>query len=318
MDGCFAGTAGHAVLGREYRAYLLFTGDKASAARRRGLLFRRYVDSLARSPAEWFRLRDCDALVRLTAAAALACNDADAVWFREPQWAVLAEVAAVLYDAVAFYKHRAEAETNSTFAYFPADLRADYFGRCRGLLWRLDAVWAHSRPHLCVVNFVRYFGGPIKMTMRRYRFAEEGLTVGRPETEDVVEQTRRNVKLWNRLDAGKGGESEDVDRYERVLDGQEKLLFPGQAETLRRGESEASCGKCVRRSSYGTQTLGQFGGVQLCGTCQGKWRGYADGVVARAEAAFPELLARHGGEGRRRKAPTEGEDLGSETKRRKT
>lgn len=151
-------------MGREYRSYLLFTGDKASPVRRYGKLFRRYVNSLAYSLSEWFRLRDCDGLIRFTIAAALSCNDYDDVWFSEDEWTVLTELSAVLYDAVAFYKHRAEAETNSTSAYFPADLRVGYFRLCRELLWSLDVVWAHSPAHLCIVNFIRFFGGPIKMT----------------------------------------------------------------------------------------------------------------------------------------------------------
>lgn len=293
IDGCYGGTPGHAFMGREYRSYLLFTGDKASPVRRYGELFRRYVDSLARSPSEWFRFRDCDGLVRFTIAAALSCNDYDDVWFREDEWAVLAEVSAVLYDAVAFYKHRAEAETNSTFAYFPPDLRVGYFRRCRKLLWSLDVVWAHSPAHLCVANFIRFFGGPIKLMMQRYRFVEEGLTIGTPETERVVEQTRKNVKLWNRLDSHDGKRVlVDAERYEDVVGSESRLLFPGQAEVLRRSPEE-SCGECLHKDSYGTRTIGQFGGVQLCDTCLVKWREYADGVTARAVKAFPVLLACH-------------------------
>jgi len=315
IDGCFAGTPGHASMGREYRSYLLFTGDKASPVRRGEDLFRRYVDSLARSPADWFRLRDCDGLIRFTAAAALSCNDFDDVWFRDDEWAVLVEISAVLYDAVAFYKHRAEAETNSTFAYFPPDLRVDYFRRCRELLWSLDAAWARSRPHLCVVSFLRYFGGPIKMAMRRYRFVEEELTIGRPETDQVVEQTRNNVKLWNRVDAGNAN-AVAAARYEGVMEREERLLFHGQAELLR-GDSGSSCGECLRKTSYGAQEVGRFGGVRLCETCQQRWREYADGAVARAVAAFPVLLGRHGGGGWRRRSHVDEDDLGRATKRRK-
>ena len=289
IDGCYGGTPGHALMGREYRSYLLFTGDKASPVRRHGELFRRYVNSLARSPSDWFRLRDCDGLIRFTAAAALSCNDYDDVWFREDEWALLTELSAVLYGAVAFYKHRAEAETNSTFAYFPPDLRTDYFRQCREVLWNMDATWAHRPAHICVVNFIRFFGGPIKMMMRRYRFVEEDLTIGRPETEQVVEQTRKNFKLWNRLDSSDGERTPlDVGRYEVVLGREKTLLFPGQADTLRR-DTSGVCADCVYKPSYGTWVVGRFGGVQICDACLDIWREYANGFVARALKTFPDL-----------------------------
>jgi len=41
------------------------------------------------------------------------------------------------------------------------------------------------------------------MMMRRYRFVEDGLMIGRPETDHVIAQTRQHVKLWNRVDAAK-------------------------------------------------------------------------------------------------------------------
>jgi hypothetical protein len=72
LDGVFAGTPGHEEMKREYRTFLLVTGDKASH-RRDSELFRRYVNALGKSPRDWFRLRDCDALARFTIAAALVC-----------------------------------------------------------------------------------------------------------------------------------------------------------------------------------------------------------------------------------------------------
>jgi hypothetical protein len=38
------------------------------------------------------------------------------------------------------------------------------------------------------------------MVMHRYRFVEESLTIGRPETVRVRHQARRHVKLWNRVE----------------------------------------------------------------------------------------------------------------------
>lgn len=53
-------------------------------------------------------MRDCDALVRFTVAAALACNDFEAVLSGEEQFQILGEIGCAMYDVVAFYKHRAE------------------------------------------------------------------------------------------------------------------------------------------------------------------------------------------------------------------
>ncbi|RYC76643.1 hypothetical protein BFJ63_vAg20480, partial [Fusarium oxysporum f. sp. narcissi] len=75
-------------------------------------LFGRYLNALAKSPQWWFRLRDCDALARYTIASALACNGFIEIPFREEQLQLVAELSDTLYDAVAFYKHRAEGETN--------------------------------------------------------------------------------------------------------------------------------------------------------------------------------------------------------------
>ncbi|KAF7349846.1 Alpha-ionylideneethane synthase abl3 [Mycena venus] len=194
----FEGTPCHADMAREYRTFLLITADKASN-RRDSELFRRYVNSLAQSPRQWFRMRDCDALARFTIAAALACNDLDDAWLSEEQFNMLGEIGITLYDAVAFYKHRSEGETNSTFAYMPDDLRVRAFRQCREVLWALDVAWARQRQMRAVINFLRFFGGPIHMMMRRYRFVEEGLTIGKPETNQVITQTRANFKLWNRV-----------------------------------------------------------------------------------------------------------------------
>ncbi|KJZ69259.1 hypothetical protein HIM_11352 [Hirsutella minnesotensis 3608] len=275
-------------MGREYRAYLLFTADKASP-RRNAELFRRYVTVLAHSPRAWFRLRDCDALIRFTAAAALSSSDLDEVWFSDAEWEMLAELSAVLYDAIAFYKHRAEGETNNTFAYFPPDIRCDYYRQCRELLWALDAAWARNPAKLYVINFIRFFGGPIHMTMRRYRFVEEDLTIGRPETESVVEQARQNFKLWNRVDAIVQ-EAVNPKRYVDVISRESKLLFPGLATLLEEG-GDGNCDSCLYQQSYGAETFGQFGGVQPCDDCKDMWKAFMKGVTARAIEVFPEILS---------------------------
>lgn len=200
LDALFEGTPGHALMVREYKTFLLITSEKTSK-RRDSELFRRYVNGLASSPRNWFRMRDCDALARFSLAAALACNDIDDVWPTDEQYELLTEIGDTLYDAVAFYKHRSEGETNSTFAYVPPDIRIEAFRVARELLWALDVAYAQKPGGLALMNFTRFFGGPIHMMMRRYRFVEEDLTVGKAETAAVVDETRHNVKLWNRVDA---------------------------------------------------------------------------------------------------------------------
>lgn len=287
LDTVFAGTPGHEDMAREYRTFLLVTADKSSE-RRDSELFRRYVHALARSPRNWFRLRDCDALARFTIAAAMACNDIDDTWFSEEEFQILTELGDTLYDAVAYYKHRAEGETNSTFAYAGHELRTESYRRCREVLWALDAAWARSPAHRATINFLRYFGGPIHMMMRRYRFTEEDLTIGLPETENVVVQTRQNVKLWHRVDAT--GQSINSARYASLLARGDELMFPGLADMLENATG-THCDHCRYRLSYGAETSGQFGGVELCAGCRQEWQTYLSTFPDRAVAVFPVLWA---------------------------
>ncbi|KAI8949053.1 hypothetical protein F4801DRAFT_426870 [Xylaria longipes] len=292
----FQGTRGHALMAREYKAFLLVTADKAST-RRDGELFRRYVNALAISPRVWFRMRDCDALARFTMAAALACNDLDDVWPTDEQFELLAEIGETLYDAVAFYKHRSEGETNNTFSYVPTNIRTKAFGVAREVLWGLDVAYACRPEGAPLMNFVRFFGGPIHMMMRRYRFVEEGLTVGRPETDEVVDETRRNVKLWNRVDANvnhdtmksKAADTADVQRYHALLKQGEELMFPELPEFLARG-GEPLCKQCAYRPFYGAEQNHCFGGVELCQGCRAIWRGYVESLPERARDVFSELV----------------------------
>ncbi|KAK3682787.1 hypothetical protein B0T22DRAFT_530945 [Podospora appendiculata] len=295
----FGGMPIHEVMARELRAFLLITGDKASARRHDSELFHRYVNAIAAGPQTWFRLRDCDALARFTIGAALACNDHDDDWFSEPELDVLAELCDTMYDAVAYYKHRAEGETNSTFAYAGADLRAESFRRCRELLWRLDVEWVPRSPaRRCVINFMRLFAGPIHAMMRRYRFVEDGLTLGNPETEIVVDQTRQNFKLWNRVDGAAVAEegkvawsAAAVERYADAIKRSDSLMFEGLAELLQ-ASGTGSCGKCLYKGAYGSEIKGQFGGVRLCEGCRDEWRSYIQSFPARAAEVFPFLAQR--------------------------
>lgn len=324
LDALFEGTPGHELMKREYKTFLLVTSEKTSK-RRDSELFRRYVNGLAASPRHWFRMRDCDALARFSLAAALACNDIYDVYPTEEQWEVLTEIGDTLYDAVAFYKHRSEGETNSTFAYVPPDLRIEAFRVAREMLWAIDVAWARKPGGLELLNFTRFFGGPIHMMMRRYRFVEEDLTVGKAETAAVVDETRQNVKLWNRVDAqgakageaaasrgradsssstsdsgvGSGSdthtepdlEAPGADRFWSLMERSEELMFPELPGYLKRSGTP-HCDRCHYRASYGAQQLHRFGGVGLCRGCRAMWRGYVLSLPERVQQAFPDVVLR--------------------------
>lgn len=271
---------------REYRTYLLLAGDKASD-RRNSDLFRRYANSLARSAKTWFRLRDGDGLGRFSIAAALACNGAlDDDCFTEAQLQILGEIACIQYDAVAYYKHRAEGEIHNTYAYVGSEARKAAYHRSREVLWALDAAAARDPKVLYAINYLRMIGGPIHITMRRYRFVEDGLALGKPETEQVVSDARKHVKLWNRVDMDVGLAADD--RYAAVVARKDELLFPGLAEMLEQGE-KGHCKDCLYPGVYGVQAAGQFGGVRLCDGCKAEWGDYMGSIFTRAVEAFPEL-----------------------------
>ncbi|RMZ73257.1 ABA 3 [Pyrenophora seminiperda CCB06] len=286
LDGLFAGTRGHTEMAREYRSFLLFTADKTSD-RREDELFRRYVNALAGSPRNWFRLRETDALARFTIAAALACNDLDDIWFTEQQFEIMCEIGDTLYDAIAFFKHRSEGETNNTFQYSHPELRVAAVRQCREVLWALDCAWV-EKPELCVVtNFIRYFGGPLFVTMRRYRFIEDDCTIGNKETADVVAQARQNRKLWNRIDEVIS-ENPGIERYHKALEAADVLMFEGQSDMLK-AVDDPQCGKCESHNTFGSNELHTFGGVKLCDGCKGKWALYMEDLPRRAVKAFPEM-----------------------------
>ncbi|KAJ7255117.1 BcABA3 [Mycena haematopus] len=278
-------------MAREYRCAVLFMAEKASH-RRDGELFRRFASSLAQSPRQWFRMRDCDGLVRFTIIAALACNDVLDVSFSEEQFEILCEILLTMYDAVAFYKHRAEGEVCNTFAYMPEDTRVKAFQQSREILWALDAAWARRPTLQLIPNLLRVWGGSAHMLMRRYRFVEEGLRIGVPETDDVVSQARINSKLWYCNDAHNTTDvdEESIQRYKDVIGRSEELLFPGLAEILE-AENDMHCDTCLYPASYGAEApMHCFGGVQLCDKCTPQWRDFLESLPDRAAKAFPELV----------------------------
>jgi hypothetical protein len=284
----FEGTPGHADMAREYKTFLLITAEKSSE-RRHGELFRRYVNALAASPYQWFRMRDCDALARFTMASALACNDVDDIWYTNEQFDILSEIGDTLYDAIAFYKHRSEGETNNTFAYMPEDMRTQSFHTAREVLWALDTAMARRPEHSAVLNFIRFFGGPIHMMMRRYRFVEENLMIGTPENDKVVEEARRNYKLWNRVDASENQHPLDRQHYDNMLARGDELLFCGLSGFLENSGNGVCSSGCTYRTSYGAKTSMRFGGPELCDECRVRWRDFQDSLPERAKNVFPEI-----------------------------
>ncbi|KAJ7503338.1 hypothetical protein B0H11DRAFT_1906389 [Mycena galericulata] len=196
-----------------------------------------------------------------------------------------------MYDAVAFYKHRAEGEVHNTFAYVPEDLRVKAFRQCREVLWALDATSARQTEMLIAVNCVRIFGGTLHMLTRRYRFVDDGLIIGKPETEHNIIQARANVKLWYRIEANerKDVSEASVQRYKDALARSDELMFPGLAEIIETA-GNGRCETCLYRVSYGAVATYCFGGVQLCDGCRSEWCDYLESFPERASQAFPELV----------------------------
>lgn len=128
------------------------------------------------------------------------------------------------------------------------------------------------------------------MMMRRYRYVEEGMTMGRQEDATVVSQTRDHYKLWNRIDAQNKQVVDDkaLERYKDIINRGNELLIPGLAEQLEQG-GDGHCDKCLYRDSYGAETTHCFGGVQLCVSCKDYWGVYLLSLSERAVKVFPEL-----------------------------
>ena len=123
--------------------------------------------------------------------------------------------------------------------------------------------------------------------MRRYRFIEEGMIIGRPETSTVVEQARQNIKLWNRVDV-KNDDVQDVQRYNHLTARGDELMFDGLREVLDTS-GENICTDCQHRETYGANDLFAFGGVQLCDGCKEPWGAYVESFANRLADVFPEI-----------------------------
>lgn len=286
LDILFGGSSIRDEMAREFRCAVLVMTEKASE-RRGSALYRRYADALANSAADYLRIRDCDAMVRFYLAAAISCSNSDN-WLTEAENQILAEIAVILFDAISFYKHRAEGEICNLFGYVGPQARTAAYRACREVLWALDSNWSQRPDRRCVIHYVRFLGGPVHMLMRRYRYVEDGLTIGNPESDALVDDARHNVKLWYRSDPMTANTTDE--RYEAVQARKNSLLFEGFAEMLDR-PSEAKCQDCRRKEFYGVGESGQFSGIALCEQCKGEWRGYLETVAGRARDVLPIAVA---------------------------
>ncbi|MEU5339446.1 hypothetical protein AB0H18_01095 [Streptomyces sp. NPDC020766] len=274
----FAGTSVHEAMAREYYFSILITAEKSSP-RGNAELLSRYTAAIAHSPAQWFRIRDCDAQARLFIAASLACNNIEDAWPTEEQNQILTEICDAMYDAVAYHKHRAEGEICNTFAYADPSLRQNTYCTHRETLWNIDARWADTPERTPVVNFLRNVAGPIHMTTRRHRFVEDGLTIGNPETSQTVDQARRNVKLWYRLSST----PQHNNHYQDIIANQDGVLFPGFAAILE--NAGQTCADCRYPSQYTPQPA-QFAGDRVCAAYQEAFDTHLAELPGRARRAL--------------------------------
>ncbi|GIZ45767.1 hypothetical protein CKM354_000892000 [Cercospora kikuchii] len=149
---------------------------------------------------------------------------------------------------------------------------------------------------------LRFFGGPIHVTMRRYRFVEEGLRIGREEDEVVRGLARRNEKLWWRrkgegskdeVGLTKDGESIEVvigrTRFEKYMEKKGELFFDGFVEMMEEGKSRDDdvAGCCAGEGGENGRSV--FGARILSEAEREVWRQYALGFNGRLRRAFPEV-----------------------------
>ncbi|USP82187.1 hypothetical protein yc1106_09461 [Curvularia clavata] len=241
-------------------------------------------------PWQFFRMRDTETLVRFTIGAALVCNDLDHIWFTNEQFDILAEIGNTMYDGAAHCKHCLDGEVSSTFTHISKTKRMVAFHKCREALWALDVAWAGKPNMKCVINFLRYFGGPIHMTMRQYRLVEGGLAPGKPGTERIIARTQRNVKLWSKLEEktdSKELELQSLEQYHGILARETLLLFNGLRAMLEEAD-QFFCSECNYRAIYGAPQDHVFGRCFLCAGCQQEWAVYTEILLERMVKSFPE------------------------------
>jgi hypothetical protein len=125
------------------------------------------------------------------------------------------------------------------------------------------------------------------IVMRRYRFVEDGLVIGRPETLTVVKQARAKFKLWNRVDA-QDSEVEGVDHYTAMTARSDELVFDGLSGYLEASKN-VTCQECQEHQSCKEDTLYGLGGVRLCDECRDEWGAHIDTFPNRFASVFPEV-----------------------------
>ncbi|MFJ1767938.1 hypothetical protein ACIOD2_46995 [Amycolatopsis sp. NPDC088138] len=279
LDLLFGGTEVHEDMTREFLTAILFSTLKAGE--QNSDLVTSWIEALATSPQAYLRLRDTDGGVRIFVAFAKSCNDVDD-WLSEEQNRGISELALYTYDNVAMFKHRAEGEVSNFYAYCGSDLsiRKDAYNAALSMQWELDKTWCRTVGGRCAMNLARQFP-LLHMMMHRYRFIEDGLVIGKPESDEVIEQTRHGVKLWYRNEANPESEKRRDDAIARMS----PILTPGLAELLTLPD-EQKCPKCVRREVYGVTAPGQFGGVALCPDCTATYRDYVHTSEERWSRAF--------------------------------
>jgi hypothetical protein len=124
--------------------------------------------------------------------------------------------------------------------------------------------------------------------MRRYRFVEDGMMIGRPETTTVIKQARQHFKLWNRVDMQNGSAS-DVQRYTHLMARSGELMFDGLREFLLDASEDKTCRDCQHHETHGEHNSFVFGGVKLCDGCKESWGAYVESFPTRFANVFPEI-----------------------------
>jgi predicted metal-binding protein len=117
------------------------------------------------------------------------------------------------------------------------------------------------------------------------------LTIGMPEDTRMVEETRENIKLWNRVDSKEEAAEHawDETSYRRALEAEEEVMFEGFGDLLRQGSRHA-CEDCNKNPVHlAAQQMYQFAGVRLCEVCRREWDAYVGTLPDRAVQAFPIL-----------------------------
>ncbi|MBH1937719.1 hypothetical protein I5Q34_26185 [Streptomyces sp. AV19] len=269
-------------LAREYTGSLLFILEKSS--HRNSDLFGYWIEGLGSSPQNFLRMRDTDGQGRFFLAYALASNGISE-WFPEEEVRALMEMMFVMYDGLAFFKHRAEADPCNLFAYAGGDLafRQEMYTVARNATWALDAHAYRDRRYRVAVTMARQMPA-VHLLMHRYRYVEDGMMIGKEETGKVVRNARENVKLWHRRE--EAGPEATRSPLEELLSPVRHMLPDAVVDCMTRAAADR-CPDCDRSAVSGTREEKVFGGVRLCASCRHDWRRYLKGSWNRWSEVLP-------------------------------